>query len=140
MTFLIDHILQPEFGKTESNGTKTEFETENKTKNIDSKIFRIESKSKCKTELGAENISRSCNAEFQTDATVESQFRTENKINIAETRVELSCNITESSADTKTEKEIKTESTVNSLPAWIFCTRYSDRPSCSGKLLILGDF
>ena len=139
MTFLIDHILQPEFGKAESNGTKTELETENKTKNVDSKIFRIETKSKCRTEFGAENISRSCNAEFQTDATVESEFRTENKMNItrqtrAETRIEFSCSITESSAEKKTEKEIKTESTANSLPAWIFCTRYSDRPSCSGKI------
>ena len=90
MTFLIDHILQPDFGSAEpSTDTKSGFSktTENN---------QISSSSAATKYL------------FNNDSTTEKKS---------------------SESINKTEKS-KTDP---SLPAWIFCTRYSDRPSCSGN-------
>ena len=91
MTFLIDHILQPDFGSAEpSTDTKSGFS---------------------KTTENNQISSPSAAAKYLFNNDPNTEKKSSEIIN-------------------KTEKS-KTDP---SLPAWIFCTRYSDRPSSSGNL------
>ena len=90
MTFLIDHILQPDFGSAEpSTNTKSGFSRTTENNQISSTS--------------------------------------------AATKYLLSNDSTTEKKSSEIINKTETSKTDPSLPAWIFCTRYSDRPSCSGN-------
>ena len=129
MTFLIDHILQPDFGS--ACGSSSQTLIEEATKN--SKNTQLSNT----TEPDAGHMvmghlrSKSYTTEtkddiFITAAAAGSSTRSQMKFTKGEKTEKYSTERTSKS-------EIKTESSTTTLPAWIFCTRYSDRPSCTGK-------
>ena len=131
MTFLIDHILQPDFGSACGSSSSQTLMIEEATKN--SKNTQLSNT----TEPDAGHMvmghlrSKSYTTEtkddiFITAAAAGSSTRSQMKFTKGEK--------TEKYSTERTSKtEIKTESSTTTLPAWIFCTRYSDRPSCTGK-------
>ena len=135
MTFLIDHILQPDFGSacgSSSSQTLIEEATKNSkntqlTTEPGHMVGHLRSKANTETKPAAADDDN----EKKTDIFIAAgSTKSEIKYYKGE-KTEKHSTETGEGVTERTKTEIKTES--STLPAWIFCTRYSDRPSCSGK-------
>ena len=129
MTFLIDHILQPDFGSACGSGSQTLIEeaTKNSKNTQLSNTTEPDAGHMVMGHLRSKSYTTETKDDiFITAAAAGSSTRSQMKFTKGEK--------TEKYSTERTSKtEIKTESSTTTLPAWIFCTRYSDRPSCTGK-------
>ena len=140
MTFLIDHILQPDFGSACGSSSSQTLMIEEATKNSKNTqltstepghmVGHLSSKANTETKPATNNDDE----KKKTDIFIDAAGSTKSEIKYysdGEKTEKHSTETGEGGAEKTSKTEIKTKS--STLPAWIFCTRYSDRPSCSGK-------